>query len=82
MNRKMTVIACVLWLAGIAAFIIGLNIQSDTGKWLSAIGQIVFLVGLALEGILYFRRKNAEEQAPKQSPEKEKPEDSESSDPE
>ena len=76
MNRKMTVAACVLWLAGLAAFIVGLNIKSDTGKWLSIIGQIVFLAGLALEGVLWFRKKNAEEAAP----EKEKPEDDQSSD--
>ena len=71
MNRKMTVIAAVLWLAGLAAFIIGLNIKTEAGQWLTVAGEILFFVGLALEGVLYFRKQKS---APK-APEKEKPED-------
>ena len=80
MNRKMTVTACVLWLAGLAAFIAGLNIKSDTGKWLSVGGQIVFLVGLGLEGVLYYRRQKAAEKggSPANPPENKKPEESDS----
>ena len=76
MNRKLTLTACILWLAGLAAFIVGLNIPGDAGKWLTVIGQIVFLIGLALQGVLYFRQKRAEETQTQLK----KPEDPKSSD--
>jgi len=76
MNRKLTLTACILWLAGLAAFIVGLNIPGDAGKWLTVIGQIVFLIGLALQGVLYFRQKRAEETQTQLK----KPEDSNSPD--
>ena len=72
MNRKMTVIAAVLWLAGLAAFIIGLNIKTEAGKWLTVAGEILFFVGLALEGVLYVQKRKTESQ---KTLEKEKPED-------
>ena len=69
MNRKITIAACVLWIVGLAGFIIGLNIPGDAGKWLTVIGQIVFLLGLGLEGVLYFRKKNAERKQESKEPE-------------
>ncbi len=60
MNKKMTIAAGILWLAGLAVFIIGLNVPGDTGKWLSTGGQIAFLVGLALEGVVIARRPKTE----------------------
>ena len=33
--------------------IIGLNIQTDTGRWISVIGNITFLIGLALQGVVW-----------------------------
>ena len=71
MNRKLTIAACILWLAGLAAFITGLNIKNETGQWLTVAGEITFFVGLGLEGVLYFRKQKS---APA-DPEKEKPED-------
>ena len=53
MNRKLTVASCVLWLAGLAAFLIGLNLQDSAGKWLTVGGEIVFFLGLALQGVLF-----------------------------
>ena len=75
MNRKMTVIAAVLWLAGLAAFIIGLNIKTEAGQWLTVAGEILFFVGLALEGVLYFRKQKSAPKDPEKEPEKEKPGD-------
>ena len=72
MPKKLTLAACILWLAGLAAFIVGLNVPGDTGKWLSTAGEIAFFVGLALEGVLYFRKRNS---APEESPETKKPEE-------
>ena len=73
MSKKLTLTACILWLAGLAAFIIGLNISGDTGKWLSTAGEIIFLIGLGIEGVLYFRKRNAESEPPTED--KEKPEE-------
>ena len=72
MPRKLTLAACVLWIAGIAAFIIGLNVQGNPGKWLTVAGEIAFFAGLALEGVLYFRKRSS---APEESPETQKPEE-------
>jgi len=70
LSKKLTLIACILWLAGLAAFIIGLNISGSTGKWLTLAGEITFLIGLGLEGVLYFRKRNAESQPPAEDKEK------------
>ena len=77
MYRKLTVIACILWLAGLAAFIVGLNITDNTGKWLMTVGQIAFLIGLALEGIMFARRRKIQivEDKPEEEPENQKPEE-------
>ena len=53
LNRKLTVAACVLWLAGIIAFIVGINLQDSAGKWLTVAGEIMFFLGLALQGVLF-----------------------------
>ena len=71
MSKKLTLIACILWLAGLTAFIIGLNISGDTGKWLTLAGEITFLIGLAIEGVLDFRKRSAE--SPAEEADKEKP---------
>ena len=77
MNRRLTVIAAVLWLAGLAAFIIGLNVKTDAGKWLTVAGQVAFLSGLGMEGVLYVQKHKNDSQ---KSPEKEKPETTDASD--
>ena len=60
-ERVLTVVGCVLWILGLAAFIIGLNIGGDMGTWVSVAGNIAFLAGLMLVGILWLkRRKNKE----------------------
>ena len=71
--RKLTAAACILWIAGIAAFIIGLNIPGNTGKWLSVTGQIAFFLGLGLEGVLWVRRRKT--QAAEDPGKNEKPEE-------
>ena len=73
-NKKLILTACILWLAGLAAFIAGLNIKNTTGQWLTVIGQIAFLIGLALQGVLYYKKQ-------KEAPKEEKPEDQNTPDP-
>ena len=53
MEKTLKVLAALFWILGLAATIIGLNIKTDTGKWVSTIGNITFLVGLALQGVVW-----------------------------
>ena len=62
MDRKLTIISCVLWIAGLAAAIIGLNLEGDAGTWLSVCGNIAFLAGLGLQGVLWLRKQRREKQ--------------------
>jgi glucose dehydrogenase len=51
----------ILWILGLAGSIVGMNIQGDTGKLVAVIGNIAFLIGLALVGAAWMlSRRNAE----------------------
>ena len=68
MEKTLKVLASLFWILGLAATIIGLNIKTDTGKWISTIGNITFLVGLALQGVVWAlasRKKSSAEAEPK-----------------
>ncbi len=62
MDRKIAIVSCVLWIAGLAAFIIGLNLESPVKDWMTVIGSIVFLLGLGGQGILWAKKRNAPEE--------------------
>lgn len=58
MNEKgLTAAGCVLWIGGLAAAIVGLNLKGTAGSWLSVGGNIAFLLGLGITGIVWFRKK-------------------------
>ncbi len=59
--RALGVAGAVLWIIGLAMAITGLNIKTETGTWMTVAGNIIFLVGLFLEGIFWFRKKKEEE---------------------
>ena len=59
MERKLTVTGCALWIIGLAASIIGLNLTGTARTWVSVIGNAVFLVGLGITGAVWFRKKQA-----------------------
>ena len=63
MQKKWTVTGCVLWIAGLAAAITGLNLTGETGTWLTVIGNIIFLIGLGITGALWFQKKKADSQS-------------------
>ena len=60
MNRKLTLISCILWIAGLTASIVGMNLEGAVGKWMSICGNVVFLVGLGLQGVLWLRKHREE----------------------
>ena len=58
--KKMTIIGCILWIAGLAAFIIGLNLSGSVKEWMTVAGSIVFLAGLGITGAVWMKKKNGE----------------------
>lgn len=58
--RKWTIAGCVLWILGLAASIVGLNIPGDAGKWMAIAGDIVFLAGLGITGAVWMKKKKEE----------------------
>ena len=62
MERKLTVIGCVLWIAGLIVTIVGLNLAGDEKTWVSVIGNIVFLAGLGITGAIWLKKKKFEKE--------------------
>lgn len=50
MNKKLILPGCILWIVGLAASIIGMNIDSKAGQLTAVIGNILFFVGLGIVG--------------------------------
>ena len=57
MERKLTIIGSVLWIAGLAAAIIGLNLEGAAGTWTAVCGNIAFFAGLGILGVVWFRKR-------------------------
>ena len=56
-QRLLAVLGGSLWILGLILSIVGMNLHSGTGQWMSVIGNISFLTGLGLEGIWWFRSR-------------------------
>ena len=68
MEKTLKILASVFWIVGLTATIVGLNIKTDAGRWISTAGNITFLVGLALQGVVWAlasRKKSSAEAEPK-----------------
>ena len=50
MNKRLVLPGGILWIAGLVMSIIGMNIDTDMGKLVAVIGNILFLVGLGIVG--------------------------------
>ena len=61
MMKKLTVIGCTMWIVGLVTAIIGLTLTGNARTWVSIVGNVVFLVGLGITGIVWMKRKKAEE---------------------
>ena len=60
-DRLLPVLGSVFWLLGLILFLAGINIHTDAGTWLTVIGSIVFLLGPALEGVVWFHRRDSDQ---------------------
>ena len=61
MQKKLTIIGCTMWIIGLAGSIIGLNLTGNAKKWVSMIGNIVFLIGLGIVAVVWIKKKQAEQ---------------------
>ena len=60
-KRKWSLISCILWIAGLAVFITGLNLSGETKEWMTVSGSIAFLAGLGIAGVIWAKRKKSSE---------------------
>ena len=60
-HNKWTAAGCFLWIAGLAAFIIGLNLNGEAKGWMTVAGSVCFLIGLGISGAVWMKRKQKEE---------------------
>ena len=65
-TKALPILSASLWILGVILTIVGLNLNPPAGTWLSIIGSILFLLGLALEGIVWFRKKREKEETDRQ----------------
>ena len=69
MERTLKILASLFWIIGLVVSIVGLNIKTDTGRWMSVASNITFLVGLALQGVVWAlmsrKKKDPAEAEPK-----------------
>ena len=62
MKRTLTIIGCVLWIAGLALSITGMNIPAETGQWMTVTGNIAFFAGLGIIGVIWIMKKKEEKE--------------------
>jgi len=61
MERKWLIPGSILWIVGLVMSIVGLNMEGNTGSWVSVIGNILFFVGVALGGVAWFLKNRKQE---------------------
>ena len=60
-GKKLPVLGAGLWILGLVLFLVGLNIHTDTGRWMAVLGNIAVLAGLALEGVVWMKKHRDQE---------------------
>ena len=68
-GKKLPLIGAGLWIVGLVLFLVGLNVKTDAGSWMSVIGNICFFLGLGIEGV-YWMKSRKEQPADAASGEK------------
>ena len=61
--KKWTAAGSTLWIVGLAAFIIGLNLEGNVKDWMTIAGSIVFLAGLGITGAVWMKTKKEPDEA-------------------
>ena len=60
--KKLTVAGCIFWIVGLVVFIVGMNINSNVREPMMTLGSSVFLVGLAINGVVWVKKKSESDQ--------------------
>ncbi len=55
--RGLLLTGAILWIAGLVMSIVGMNLAGDTAKWMQIVGNILFLVGLGVEGVVWMKKR-------------------------
>lgn len=50
-----------MWIVGLVTAIIGLNLTGNAKTWVSIVGNVVFLVGLGITGVVWMKKKKDED---------------------
>ena len=66
--RKWTAAGCLLWIIGLAVFIIGLNLTGSAREWMTVIGSIAFLAGLGIVGAFWLKNRNNQQDSEDKKP--------------
>ena len=61
MNKRLAVPGCILWIAGLIASIVGMNMDGKAGQLTALIGNILFFIGLGTVGAAWLMKKREEE---------------------
>ncbi len=56
-GKTLPLIGASLWILGLALFLVGLNVKTDAGSWMSVIGNICFFLGLGIEGVYWVKSR-------------------------
>ena len=62
MNKRLVVPGCILWIAGVIASIVGINVEGKAGQLTALIGNILFFVGLGIVGAARLMARKNEDQ--------------------
>ncbi len=63
MNKRLAVPGCILWIAGIIASIVGMNMDGKSGQLTALVGNILFFIGLGFVGAAWLMKKREEEKS-------------------
>ena len=58
--KKLTMAGCILWIAGLIVFIVGINLTGNTRETMMTLGSIVFMMGLGISVFVWMKKKNDE----------------------
>ena len=61
-SNILPILGAGLWILGVILFILGLNIHTTAGQWMTVVGEISFFVGLGLEGVIWMKKRKDKEE--------------------
>ena len=66
-SNRLPVLGASLWILGLVLFLLGLNIHTTAGQWMTVAGEISFFVGLGIEGVFWMKSRKEKEKQTEQN---------------